>query len=71
MATVNLKQRKQGEPSCLSCKFFSSWCDVYEDPDEDWETGLCNQPGGKIDEPIVGIDYNCDKFEKKELLKSL
>ena len=64
MADIILKAAIKGGNNCMTCKSYCPFAEVFEDESESLTSGLCMQPGGKIDQPVVGIDYFCDKFEK-------
>jgi hypothetical protein len=58
-------QEKYGEnhdrifKKCGRCAHFRSYADIYEDPEEDFEMGLCNQDGKYLSQEQVSIDDGC------------
>ena len=51
--------------SCLFCKHFRSFEDIYEDPLEPFEIGWCYHPDTPPYE-IASDEVTCDEFEKEE-----
>jgi len=53
------------EQSCLRCKWFYSYEDIYEDELEDYDCGKCTNEESLLYEHSVDEECACNLFEEK------
>lgn len=59
----NFRETDDKKKDCISCKYFISYADEYEDELEPYELGRCNKDIAEM----VGEETVCDMYEYRFL----